>query len=301
MPTLKAHSMAGACGLCLLGTTAFATTAFAEEPAAVPEPPPAAPASPTDTATEPPPAEAAAPSTTINIDIETASAYIWRGLNLFGKTYTTQTMALFPSVTAMLGPVTVGYWGAYQLTGDNKTAVVDGGVGAEQDFVVAYNGSAAESLAYSARLTYYVYPFADEEVAGVSTPMYLEPGVSLTYSTVADLGLFVCYYAGLQDATKDYSFVYFNPTVGKTLPIAGDTTLALSLGAGYKIHTGDYPPLGEENDQFDLAAHVGATIPLSDVYITPQVHAAYLTKKDTDFGDEFIAWAGVHLGYNIGL
>jgi hypothetical protein len=288
--------MAGACGLCIVETSAFA-----EEPSALPEQPLEAPASPTDTAAEPPSAEAAAPSTTLNVDIEAASAYVWRGLNLFGEKQTTQTMALFPSVTAVFGPVSVGYWGAYQLTGDNKTFVVDNGVGAESDFIVAYNGTMAEAFAYSARLTAYVYPFADEAVAGVAAPVYLEPGVALTYASAADLGLYVCYYRGLQDATKDYSFVYFNPTIGKTLPISGSSTLAMSLSAGYKIHTGDYLGSSEENDQFDVAANLGATIPLADAYITPQVHAAYLTKKDTDFGDEFIAWAGTHLGYNMGL
>jgi hypothetical protein len=297
MATTNALSIAAACTLCLSTTLAFAQDAPKEaEPVTEPAAPPA------DTGAETAKEEAPAPSAaTVNIDVETASAYVWRGLNLFGETYTTQNWSLFPSVTAVFGPVTVGYWGAFQLTGDNKSAVVDGGVGAEQDLILAYNGSIADNLTYSARLTYWIYPFADEAVAGTSTPMYLEPGVGVTYSTAADLGLYVGYYRGLQDATKDYSFIYINPTVAKTLPLSDTIALALGLSAGYKIHTGDYLGSTDENDQFDLLANVGATLPFSDMYITPQVHAAYLSRNDFDFGDEFIAWAGVHVGYNIGL
>jgi hypothetical protein len=297
MATLNVISISAACTLCLA-----TTMAFAQEPTPAPETAPAPVTPPKDTGAEAAAPEAPAPSAaTVNIDVESASAYVWRGLNLFGETYTTQNWSLFPSLTATIGPVTVGYWGAFQLTGANKEAIVDGGVGAEQDLIVAYNGSIVENLNYSARLTYYIYPFADEAVAGTSVPMYLEPGVSLTYVTAADLGLYVAYYRGLQDATKDYSFVYINPSIGKSVPLSETITLGLNLSGGYKIHTGDYLGSTDENDQFDLGAHVGATIPFADVYVTPQVHAAYLTRNDFDFGDEFIAWAGVHIGYNIGL
>jgi hypothetical protein len=293
MKTNKVCPIAAVVALCCAHSVAFAQEAAAPE---------AVPAPAADSGAEAPPPEAPAPTPkTVNIDVETASAYIWRGLNLFGETYTTQNWSLFPSVTAILGPVTIGYWGAFQLTGDNKTAIVDGGVGAEQDLIVAYSGAITDQLAYSARLTYWIYPFADEEVAGTSTPMYLEPGASLTYVTAVDLSFYAGYYRGLQDATKDYSFIYLNPSVGKTVPLSGDISLALSLSGGYKIHTGDYLGQTDENDQFDLQANVGSTIPFSDMYITPQVHAAYLTRNDFDFGDEFIAWAGIHVGYNIGL
>lgn len=291
MATINARLIAAAVGACFAPSLAFA-----EEPAAP------AGSETADTGTDGAAPEAPAPSsTTINVDVETASAYVWRGLNLFGEEHSTQNWSLFPSVTALLGPVTVGYWGAFQLTGDNKSAIVDGGVGAEQDLILAYGGSISDELAYSARLTYYVYPFADEAVAGTSVPMYLEPGASLTYVTAADLGLYVGYYRGLQDATKDYSFVYINPSIGKNLPMTETATLGLSLAAGYKIHTGDYLGSSEENDQLDLQANVGASLPFSDVYVTPQVHAAFVTHNDADFGDEFIAWAGVHVGYNVGL
>jgi len=330
MRTIRIH-LAAAFGLCL--TPALAS-AQAAAPAAA-EPAAAAPATATETATvptaepavaeaaPPPPApEAAAapaatpedtgaadtaassgeaPSAIINIDVEAASAYVWRGMNLFGEKQNTQNFSLFPSLTATFGGLSIGYWGAFQMTGDNKTAVLDGGVGAEQDFILKYTGSFAEGLGYTAMLTYWIYPFADEEAAGTATPMYIEPLVGVTYASAVDLGLNLSYYRGLQeDATVPYSFIYINPSVGKTLPLSGDISLALGLSGGYKIFTDD--ETDDPDKAFDLTLNAGVTLPFSDMYITPQVHAAYVSRSDEAPSDEaFVAWAGVHVGYNIGL
>jgi hypothetical protein len=200
--------------------------------------------------------------------------------------------------------LSLGYWGAFQMSGDNKSALVDSGVGAETDLIAKYSGTLADKLAYSAMLTYWIYLGADKAAAGVDTPMYLEPGASLTYSTAVDLGMYVGYYRGLQDATKSYSFVYLNPSVGKTLPLSGDISLALGLSGGYKVFTND--PATDQDKAFDLTFNAGLTLPFSDLYITPGVHAAFVT-RDTDVvanasgSDEFIAWAGVHVGYNLGI
>jgi hypothetical protein len=331
MRTMKIHSLTAVLGLCLVPALAAA----ADEPAAAapaaeppagtpaaepagpvpaPEPAPAAaPAAPAsadpvaDTGTvEAAPASDEAPTALINIDVEGASAYVWRGVNLFGVDQDKQAFSVFPSLTATFGSFSIGYWGAFQVTGDGVNdpgALVDAGVGAEQDLILKYSGTAAENLAYSAMLTYWIYPLADEAVAGTATPMYIEPGVGLTYSTAADLGLYVGYYRGLQDATKPFSFVYINPSVTKSLPLTGDISLALNLSAGYKAYTNLAD--GVDADRaLDLALNVGATFPFSDLYITPQVHAAFVTRADgldEEFGDQFIAWAGVHVGYNIGL
>jgi len=329
---MKIHSMAAVFGLCL----APALAAAADEPAApapvaveaaatapapaaeppvgtpaadpaggvpAPAPAPAPTATPADTGTtEVAPAAAAAPSALINVDVEGASAYLWRGVNLFGENQSTQAFSVFPGLTATFGGLSLGYWGAFQMTGDNKSALVDSGVGAETDLIAKYSGTLAENLTYSAMLTYWIYAAADEAAAGTKTPMYLEPGAGITYSTAADLGLYVGYYRGLQDATKPFSFVYINPTVGKTLPISGDISLALGLSAGYKAYTNlaDGAP---KDRALDVTANVGATFPFSDLYITPGVHAAFVTRDVADGAndDAFIAWAGVHVGYNLGI
>jgi hypothetical protein len=326
---MKIHSMAAVFGLCLAPALAAAADepvapAVAVEPAAAPVEPPAGTAAadpagavpaPTPTpgpavvpadsgASEPAAAAAAAPSTLINIDVEGASAYVWRGMNLFGAEQKTQDFSVFPSLTATFGALSLGYWGAFQMSGDNKSALVDGGVGGETDLIAKYSGTLADNLTYSALLTYWIYLGADEAAAGVKTPMYIEPGVGVTYATGADVGLYVGYYRGLQDATNPYSFLYINPSVGKTLPLSGDISLALGLSGGYKVFTND--PVTKKDKALDLTFNAGVTLPFSDLYITPGVHAAFVTRDssvvaDAAFSDEFIAWAGVHVGYNLGI
>jgi hypothetical protein len=313
MRILKLYSMAamfaGASLIPALAAAQDGSPAASPEPAppaSVPAPSPGPTATPADTgAAAPAPAATAAPTKSVNVDVEMASAYLWRGFNLFGAQHDSQDFSVFPSITGTFGGFTIGYWGAFQLTGSNKSDVVDKGVGAETDIILGYGGAITDKLSYSAHLTYWVYPAADEVKAGTKTPMYLEPALAAVYSTAADLGLSVSYYRGLQDATKVNSFVYINPSVGKTLPLTSDIGLALGLVGGYKAFTN--MPAGTTADgKFDLTFNGGVTIPFSDMYVTPGIHAAFLTRDlpngaSAGFKDEFIAWAGVHVGYNVGL
>jgi hypothetical protein len=314
MRTLKLYSMAAAfagasliSGLAAAQDPSPAVPPEAAPPANVPAPSPGPTATPADTgAAAPATAAAAAPTKSINVDVEMASAYLWRGLNLFGANHDSQDFSVFPSITGTFGGFTIGYWGAFQLTGDNKGDLVDKGVGAETDIILGYGGAITDKLSYSAHLTYWIYPAAKESVAQTKTPMFLEPALAAVYSTVADLGLSLSYYRGLQDVTRAASFVYINPSVGKTLPLTNDLSLALGLVGGYKAYT-NLPAGTPADGKVDLTFNGGVTIPFSDMYITPGVHAAFLTRADgvipggAGFKDEFIAWAGVHVGYNVGL
>jgi len=331
MRTIKIHSVAAVFGLCLAPALAAAAdepaaaAPAAAEPAAAPaEPPAGTPAAepaggvpaaaptpgpaavPADTGAAEATATTEAPSTLINVDVEGASAYVWRGMNLFGGSdQSKQNFSVFPSLTATFGGLSIGYWGAFQVTGEGDNdpgTLVDAGVGAETDLILKYSGTLAENLSYSAMLTYWIYAAADETAAGTKTPMYLEPGVGVTYTTAADLGLYVGYYRGLQTATESYSFLYINPSVGKTIPLSGDIGLALGLSGGYKVFTND--PATDQDKALDLTLNAGVTLPFSDMYITPQVHASFVTRDiagDAEFSDQFIAWAGVHVGYNLGI
>lgn len=265
----------------------------------VPAPEPAPDAPPTDGSKR----DRQAPSALLNLDVEAASAYVWRGINMFGENQNSQTFSILPSVTATFGALSLGYWGAFQLSGDNKSELVDAGVGGQNNLILKYGGSLDNGLAYSAMLTYWIYPFADEEVAGVATPMYIEPGAGISYLAGADLGLYVGYYRGLQTVTEPASFLYINPSIGKTFALSGDLGLALGLSAGYKVFTDDPPT---EDRAFDLGLNLSVAIPFSDTYITPQLHAAYATRDDdvvpdAEFSDSFVAWVGVHVGHYIGM
>jgi len=309
MRSMKMHSMAALLGSILVPSLASAAEGDASEPTDPAAPTPA----PADTgAAEAATKSKAAPATLINLDVEAASAYVWRGINLYGENQNTQNFSVFPSLTAAFGGFSIGYFGGFQLTGDNKSEVVDRGTGAEQDLILKYSGSFADNLTYSAGLVYWLYPFADKDVANTDLPMFIEPGVGATYATApVDLGLYIGYYRALQDVKKADSFVYISPSLARSLPLTGDISLALGLSAGFKAYT-DLQS-GQDGDRtFDLTLNVGATLPFSDMYVTPQLHAAFATRVDDldpiasgnqgpGFSDEFVAWAGVHVGYNIGL
>jgi len=317
MLTLKIQAIGMLVGSCLVSSVAGAAeewgraipgeppagtpAALPSGPVPAPEPSPTVP--PTDRGVTTTRLGRGAPNKLLNVDLEAASAYVWRGINVFGAEQNTQTFAVFPSVTATFGGLSLGYWGAFQLSGANKSALVDEGVGGQNNFVLKYSGALDNGLNYSAMLTYWIYPFAKEEAAGTATPMYLEPGVGISYLAGADLGLYVGYYRGLQTVTEPASFLYINPSIGKTFPLNADLGLALGASAGYKIFTNDPPT---EDRAFDVGLHVSLAIPVSNVYVTPQLHAAYVTRDDNavpnaGFSDSFIAWAGVHVGYDVGL
>jgi hypothetical protein len=315
---MKIQSISMFIGLCLVPSLAAAADddpgrAIPGEPPAgtsaalpsgpVPAPEPAPTSAPTDRGTSAWRTRRRVPDKMLNIDVEGASTYVWRGINKFGDKQNAQAFSVFPSVTATLGSLSLGYWGAFQLSGDNKSDLVDSGVGAENDLVLKYTRALDDDLAFSAMLTYFLYPFADEDVAGTSTPMYIEPGAGISYLAGADLGLYVGYYRGLQDVTAPNSFLYINPSIGKTFPVGGDIRLALGASAGYKVFTNDPPA---KDRAFDLALNVSVGIPFNDMYITPQVHAAYVTRDDAvipdaTFSDSFVAWVGVHVGYDVAL
>lgn len=318
MLTMKIPSIATVIGLCWLPSLAGA--ADGEVPALPGQPPAGTPSAlPAGPMPAPEPAPTAPATdrgardgdwdddddhgTLLNVDLEATSAYVWRGINMFGEDQNTQTFALLPSLTAVFGDFSLGYWGAYQLSGDNKSANVDVGRGGESDFVLKVSGPLGDDLSAAAMLTYRFYPFADAEVAGVDTPMYIEPGAGISYLAGADLGLYVGYYRGLQSATEPNSFVYINPSIGKTFDLDDNLGLALALSGGYKAYTED-PAV--EDRVLDLALNASIAFPFGDTYVTPQIHLAYVTRDeevipDPEFADSFIAWVGVHVGYNVGL
>lgn len=228
----------------------------------------------------------------INVEVEIASAYVFRGLNLFGDTQIDQRASVFPSVTVSAGPVSGGYWGAYQLSGDNARRKLDEGFSAENDLWVGYEGSMGD-LGYSALLTYYLFPFADEATAGAATPMYLEPDLGVSYSTAVDAGVNVSYFRGLQDATQNLSYLYIRPSATRDIQLTSSLELNVGGTFGYKIWTND--PEAEDNT-YDVQLDLKVTIPFGGAYVTPAVHLAWTNLAALGFGDELVVWAGVQMG-----
>lgn len=239
---------------------------------------------------------AAASGLGLEVGLELASAFLWRGLNVFqDKDRMDQHMLAAPSLTWTVGEtgLSVGYWGAYQLNGDNRSALIDAGVGAETDLILGYSHSVTEDFTVDGGIVYYVYPFADEAAAGAATPGYIEPNVVLSYTTVVDVGLMVGWFRSLQSELDGFNHIYINPTVGKSLTLGAGMELQLGVGLGYKVFQDD-----EATDNvYDVLATVGLGVELpAGLSLTPKVQAAWTNLGDAEIADELAVAGAVALG-----
>ena len=175
----------------------------------------------------------------LNLDLQLATAYVFRGWNVFQETSQMDPhLLLAPGLTYAIADtgLSVGYWGAYQLTGANIGATLDAALNAEQDLFVSYERDLGHDMTLAVRFFSYFYPAADRRVAGASVPTYLEPIVAFTASPGVDLGVQVTYFAGVQDAPgiSGISYLYVNPSVGKSFELVEHIGLELLLGYGIK-------------------------------------------------------------------
>lgn len=241
----------------------------------------------------------------LNVDVEMASAYLFRGQNLFMNRNSdarelNQHSRLSPSITWSIfnTGLSVGYWGAYQLIGNVKENI-ELGYGAEQDLIVGYTHSFGENLKLNAGLTYYFYPFADEDKAGTSFPSWLDFGVGATYSWLLDLSLNIRYYTGVQEALRSYNYTYFNPMIGKGFNlIKNRMDLALALGFGYKLFNDREIP-ENKNNVYDILFTAAAPIKFKErFYVKPNLGVTWtnLEGDEKTFSDKFSIYFAASVG-----
>ena len=261
-------------------------------------------------AAEPGPGPEAEPEKSVALDVGVgiSSAYVWRGYNLFQDTkQMDQNAMVSPSLTVSFPStgLSIGYWGAYQLNGENKSLLVDAGVGAEQDLILGYELKINEQLTAAFGLTYYFYPMADENVAGTSMPSYIEPAAGVTYSTFADVGLMVAYFHGVQEEIKGTRHIYISPSVAKSFEVGTSVAVEPSLSFGYKI----FNESEIKDNVYDVLLSVGVPITATKAFsVTPSVNAAWTNLTDVQdftsvkkrgFGDEYVVWGGLNLDYSV--
>ena len=246
---------------------------------------------------------------TLDVNVGVVSAYVWRGINMFQSSkQMDQHAMLSPSFTVALPEtgLSFGYWSAYQLNGDNRSALIDLGLGAEQDLIVGYELALNKQLTAAFALTYYFFPFADKEVAGTSLPSYLEPSASITYSTAADLGLLVAYYHAVQDEIKVMRHAYVSPSVSKSFELSETVGLEPKASVGYKL----FNDRNVKDYVYDVTLGVGVPIAATkSISVTPSVNAAWANLSDVSqangavekrgFGDEYVVWGGLNIGFPV--
>lgn len=251
---------------------------------------------------QPPKAPEEQPSPTLNVDVALSSVYVFRGLNMFQKSSQwDQNAFVAPSLTWNVpgtGGLTLNYWGAYQIVGSNIKDKLDAGTGAENDLTASWGHKLSDKLTAGPGLTAYVYPAASKDVAGTSVPLYLEPFVFASFATAADLGLKVTYMHGVQEAVSAYRYVYFNPTVGKTVQLSKRLSLNPTASFGYKLFT-DRSTVVSEANTIDVLLGVALPVALTDaVYVKPNAGWAWTNLPGVSTGKEMVAFGGVSFGAN---
>ena len=234
----------------------------------------------------------------LSLDVGVANAYVWRGLNVFANDgqRDPDNLLLAPSVAWTPGDsgFAVGYWGAYQLTGPNRAALVDAGLGAEQDLWIGYDRGLTETLSASFLLTGYLYPFADEAAAGVAFPAYLEPGAALAWNGPVTASLGVSYFHCAQSALAGARNVYLHPTLSWGHPLGDKVGLTVDAGFGYKLFT----QAEVETNTLDWNLAVGLPLAFGVVHVNPAMNLAW-TNLGGAFADGLVPWGGVNVGADL--
>ena len=226
-----------------------------------------------------------------------SSLYNWRGDNLFADAedpINTQSGMINPAISYTVGELTIAYWGAFQINGDNIGPNTDAGVGREQDLVFTLEHAVTEEFTITPGFGLFYYPFADSEAAGTRFPTYFEPTLTFAYATVVDLKFMGSWYAGLQDVLKDYRYVYLNPGVAKSFEVSDMVGVDLSLAYGYKIYTSDYEP---EDNLHDINFTAGVPLALVEgLTVTPSFSFAW---SDWAEHGSVMTYGALNVGYDL--
>lgn len=222
------------------------------------------------------------PSIGISMSAEISSIYNFRGMNTFMDASLADQHGFFApgiAVGILDTGISLGYWGAYQINGNNVTQMIKAGLGCEQDIFLGFNYELIDdTLNLGATLTYIFYPFANENEAGTINPSYIEPLISLEYTGILNAGLKVSYFFGIQNAIELYRYLYLNPYLGKTISLSARYAFNVGLSFGYKLF--NEMNLMKDN-VYDLRFDWTLPIQLTKtLHIEPGVHLSW-TNIDT--------------------
>lgn len=210
----------------------------------------------------------------LNLDLGWASAYNFRGWNLYGGgNQLAQHGVMTPSARYVIGEsgFAIQYISAYPTNGGNGRQLFDAGYAGEQDFVVSYTKAPSKQVSVTGSLNAFVYPFARKPVAGTAAPTYLEPGAAVSYSSAVDLTFAASYFAGVQEVLAPYRYFYLRPAVQKKVVVSTRATLQGDLGIGYKIPTQEK----SKDNRVDVGADLKALIAVGSTYFAPGVNYAW--------------------------
>jgi hypothetical protein len=195
----------------------------------------------------------------IEITLSFASAYVFRGYNVFQETgQFDQSWVAKPRVvwTDPAGRVSIGYSAAYQLTGDNLWENVASGVGSEQVVFADYDFTPMPRVVVSPEVGTYVYPQAQD------TPLLVEASAEARYVGPVQVGAFVGYLGAVRPGPLTEDYLYVSPSAETTFDLSRKLAFVVHVSAGVKLFRGD----PSHDNTFDVLATESLYYALTDVF-----------------------------------
>ncbi|MBW2703101.1 MAG: hypothetical protein JRF33_19935 [Deltaproteobacteria bacterium] len=238
----------------------------------------------------------------LNLELSLQSAFMFRGYNIFQENGQRDlNMLLAPGVTWAVPDTgwSLAYWGAFQVSGGNISELIKAGVGAEQDLIFIYERKLGDLLSLEASLCWYLFPFADEDVAGSTFPVFVEPLLKFKWAAQVDFSLAFSYFFGLQDieGIRDFSHLYVRPALTKGFALTEWLGMEMSLGYGFKV-------MIEGNEGYDNIHDVdlALTLPVSlphGLYLLPSLHVGWSDLAEAELSETVLVWGGVVVGVDL--
>jgi hypothetical protein len=250
-------------------------------------------------------ARSAAPE--LELSLEFASAYVFRGYNVFqAENQREQKWVQRPQIvwTAPGTGFSIGYASANQVSGDNLVSNVAAGLSAEQDLFTGYELWRTARVGLATEVALIAYPAADKRVIGTDVPVFISVSAEPRYRH--NLFLYGGYLRGFRKGSFEANQVYLNPRVEQRVSLGERFGLELQLGAGMKILQADVGSI--RDNMFDVLATTTLYYSLNEIfYVGAKVGWAWtnLTSHlDPDtgqsisprFADEYVPFWSLSVG-----
>ena len=226
----------------------------------------------------------------VDAGLTVASHYFFRGSNYFGGDQQATAALIAPSLTVTAGPVSFGWWGAFQGSGPDRESVVRSGSGHEQDLWVAYGASLNDRVDVAAGLYTYTYPWGREKDAGADSPFWIEPNVSLAADLGVQVGLYAAWRQGVQSGISRSSYAYFSGSIANSTPLSTAITADLGANLGAKALV---DPSQWTGNTLDATMSWGFTWSHDALRVSPAGHLAWTNLPSVSAGQETTLWFGV--------
>lgn len=229
------------------------------------------------------------------IDVSFASMYYFRGMNVFSEDEASdQNGFVGTTVTLDLSDtgLSISYWSAIQLIGDNRKNLIDDGAGAEQGVSLNLERDLAEGLTLSSYAFVYFYPLAEQQ----SGP-FLDFSITLSQESLLTVSVQTAVFTTLSKYDQDQKYLYAAVALEKSAELAEGLEAGFSAALGYKIYMG----LDSTTDNVhDVRVALTAGYEVSSFFsVGVSLNWAWSDLEERGIEDEQMFWAEVTLSLSL--